>query len=322
MAQGIGSIPLGSRVRDSHKHKKTPRSFSFKRKSQLYVLALFPFLFVLVFSYLPMGGIWMAFTDFNIRRGIFGSPFAGLRHFESLFTTPVFWDIFRNTVVLSVYQLVAGFPFPILMAIAFKEIQNKHFRKTIQTITFAPFFISTVVVVSILLQIFSLRFGLVNSFIGLFGVEPINWAGTVSFFRPAYVWSGVWQVTGFNSILFIAALSSVDTTLYEAASIDGANKMQRLRYIDLPAIRPTIVITLILSTGQIMSIGFEKVFLMQNPINFRVSEIIATFVFKVGIEQAQFSFATAVGFFNAVVNCALLLMVNWIARRTNETSLF
>lgn len=309
-------------IRVTGRRKTSPPSLYIKRKAQLYILALFPFLFILVFNYLPMGGIWMAFTDYSIRRGIFASPFVGLRHFEQFFTSPVFADVFRNTIVLSVYQLVAGFPFPILLAIAFKEIQNNRLRKTVQTITFAPFFISTVVVVSMLLQIFSLRFGLVNSFLGLLGVDPINFVGSVSFFRPAYVWSGVWQVTGFNSILFIAALSSVDSTLYEAASIDGANKLQRLRYIDLPAIRPTIVITLILSTGHIMSLGFEKVFLMQNPVNFRVSEIIATYVYKVGIEQAQFSFATAVGFFNSVINCMILLLVNWFAKKVNETSLF
>lgn len=214
-----------------------------------------------------------------------------------------------------------GFPFPIILALAFNELKNGKVKKLLQTITFAPYFVSTVVLVSIMFQIFSYRYGIVNSVIKLFGGEAIDFLGLSSFFIPAYVWSGVWQGAGYNSVLYIAALSSVDTGLYEAAVIDGANKFQKMLYIDIPSIMPTIIITLILNTGNIMNIGFEKAYLMQNATNYGVSEIISTYVYKVGIEQAQFSFATAVGLFNSVINLILLLTVNFIAGKVSDTTL-
>lgn len=289
---------------------------------QLYLLAAIPLAFIIIFNYLPMGGILIAFKDYSIRKGIWGSDWAGMKYFDQLFSTPIFPDILRNTIVLSLYSLVVGFPFPIILALAFNELRNGRVKKVAQTITFAPYFVSTVVVVSILMQVFSYRYGIVNAVIKLFGGEAVDFLGTASFFRPAYVWSGVWQGAGYNSVLYIAALSGIDVSLYEAASIDGASKLKKLWHIDLPGIRPTIIITLILNTGSVLSIGFEKVYLMQNAVNYGVSEIIATYVYKVGIEQAQFSLSTAVGLFNSVVNCAILLLVNWIARRVSETSLF
>jgi ABC-type polysaccharide transport system permease subunit len=269
-----------------------------------------------------MGGVLVAFKDYSIRRGIWGSQWAGLKYFRQFFNTPIFIDILRNTVVLSLLFLAVGFPFPILLAISFNEVSNFRVKKILQTLTFAPYFISTVVVVSILFQIFSYRYGVVNSALKLAGLNAIDFLGTDAFFRPAYIWSGIWQGAGYSSILYMAALSGIDPTLYDAAAIDGASRFQRVLYIDIPGIAPTIIITLILNAGNILSIGFEKVFLMQNPVNYRISEIIATYVYKVGIRQAQFSFATAVGFFNAAVNCFILLLVNSIARRVNETSLF
>lgn len=289
---------------------------------QLYLLALIPFSLILVFNYFPMGGIVIAFKDFSVRRGIWGSEWVGFKYFEQLFFMPIFPTILKNTVILSLYSLLVGFPFPIILALAFNELQNARVKKIMQTITFAPYFISTVVVISILFQIFSYRFGVINEFINLFGGESIDFMGEASFFRPAYVWSGVWQGAGYSAVLYIAALSGVDVSLYEAASIDGASKLQKMWHIDLPGIRPTIIITLILNAGNILSVGFEKVFLMQNAVNYNVSEVISTYVYKVGIEQAQYSFSTAVGLFNAVVNCAILLLVNWICSKVSDTGLF
>ena len=264
----------------------------------------------------------MAFKDYSIRKGVFRSPWAGLKYFNQLFNTPIFPQILKNTIIVSLESLVIGFPVPIILALAFNELSSERVKKALQTFTFAPYFISTVVVVSIMTQVFSYRYGVVNSFLNLFGMESIDFMGTKSFFRPAYIFSGIWQSAGFNSVLYIAALSAVDTSLYEAAAMDGANRWQKVINIDLPCIMPTIIITLILNTGNILSVGFEKVFLMQNPVNYASSEIISTYVYKVGIEQAQFSFSTAVGLFNSVINCIVLFLVNSFARKVSETSLF
>lgn len=304
------------------KESFTHKYFGDKRVWQLYLMALIPVTFILVFNYFPMGGVMIAFKDFSIRKGIMGSPWAGLKYFEQLFSTPIFFNIVRNTITISLYSIVIGFPFPIILALAFNELRNQKLKKVMQTITFAPYFISTVVVVSILFQVFSYRYGVVNEFFKLFGKESVDFVGSSAFFLPAYVWSGVWQGAGYGSVLYIAALSGIDVSLYEAASLDGANKLQKIRHIDLPGIAPTIIITLILTTGGILSVGFEKVFLMQNPVNYGMSEILSTYVYKVGIQQAQFSFATAVGLFNSAVNCMILLLVNWFAKRVSETSLF
>lgn len=296
----------------------------FGKKSilQLYLLAFVPVACIIIFNYVPMFGITLAFKDYSVRKGILGSPWAGMKYFNQLFRTPIFPDILKNTIILSLEGLIVSFPFPIILALAFNEIRNARMKKTLQTISFAPYFISTVVVVSILNQMFSFRYGVVNEIFNLFGKESVNFVGEASFFRPAYILSGVWQGAGYGSVLYIAALSSVDLSLYEAAALDGASRFQRVLYVDLPCIAPTIIISLILNAGNILSVGFEKVFLMQNPANYRISEIISTYVYKTGIAQAQFSFSTAVGLFNAVVNCIVLLLVNAIANKLTETSLF
>ena len=293
-----------------------------KRYWQLYLLALIPFTFVLLFNYMPMYGILLAFKDYSIKKGIMGGKWVGLKYFRQLFTIPNFPMILRNTIVLSIESMIIGFPFPIILALAFNEISNKTIKKVLQTVSFAPFFISTVVVVSIIFQMFSYRYGVINSFIKALGGSAVNFLGIAGFFRPAYIFSGIWQGAGYSSILYIAALSAVDVSLYEAAAIDGASRLQKVLNVDIPCIAPTIIITLILNVGNILSIGFEKAYLMQNPVNYKYSEIIATYVYKTGIEQAQFSFATAVGLFNSVVNCIMLVLVNTIAGRVSETSLF
>jgi putative aldouronate transport system permease protein len=295
-----------------------------KKKSylQLYLLALIPFLFVLIFSYVPMSGILLAFKDYSVRKGIINSPWAGLKYFRQLLSIPIFPTILKNTIVLSLQSLIVSFPFPIILALAFNEIRSSRLKKALQTISFAPYFISTVVIVSIIFQMFSYRHGVANNLLNKIGIDNINFIGEASFFRPSYIISGIWQGAGYSSILYIAALSAVDVSLYEAASLDGASRFQKVIHIDLPCIIPTIIITLVLSAGNILSIGFEKVYLLQNPINYTVSETIATYVYKTGIEQAQFSFSTAVGLFNAVVNIIVLLLVNKFADKISGTSLF
>lgn len=307
---------------DFLKNRIGKKYFGRKGIYQLYILALLPVLFLLIFNYVPMYGILVAFKDFSIRKGIWRSDWAGLRYFEQLFRLPIFTQILTNTLVLSLLTLAFGFPFPILLALAFNEISNQRVKKALQTITFAPYFISTVVVVSIINQMFSYHYGVVNSALNAVGAESVNFTGLSSFFRPAYVLSQIWSTAGYNSILYIAALSSVDTSLYEAAAIDGASRAQKIIHVDIPCIMPTIMITLILNTGNILSIGFEKAYLMQNSLNYYVSEIISTYVYKVGIEQAQFSFSTAVGLFNSVVNCIVLIIVNKIADKISGSSLF
>jgi len=294
----------------------------FLRTWQLYMFILIPFIYIIVFAYIPMIGNSIAFTDFSFRKGYFGSPWVGLKYFKQFFQTPIFWRILRNTVLLSLYSIAAGFPFPIILALAFNELTNQKVKKTLQTITYAPYFISTVVMIGIVTQVLSYRYGVVNEIIKMLGGKPIDFMGESSLFRSIYVWSGIWQGAGYGSILYIAALSQVDISLYEAAILDGASKIQRTIYIDIPSIMPTIIISLILSTGSILSVGFEKTYLLQNPLNYDVSEVISTYVYKVGVNQAQFSFSTAVGLFNSVVNFTIILTVNYIARRFSETSLF
>ena len=292
-----------------------------KRTWQLYVMCLIPVAFLLVFAYFPMAGNVIAFQNYSVRKGLH-SPFVGMKYFEQFFNMPIFWQMMKNTVFLSLYSLVVGFPFPILLALAFNELTKVRTKKILQTITYAPYFISTVVIVSILMQIFHFRYGLVNELIKLMGGQPIDFMSKPSFFRPVYVWSGVWQGAGYGSVLYFAALSGVDASLYEAATMDGATKLKRVWYIDIPCIMPTIVITLILNAGNILSIGYEKVFLLQNPANYTVSEIISTYVYKIGVQQAQFSLSTAIGLFNAVANFIILFIVNKIAKRVSDISLF
>jgi len=269
-----------------------------------------------------MYGAQIAFKDFSIVQGIIGSPWAGLKYFRRFVESYQFTRIIGNTIGLSLYHLFAGFPLPILLAIALNEAGNRTYKKTVQMITYAPHFISTVVVVAIIMQFLDPRIGMIPRVILSMGIDPGNIMGKAEYFKTIYVLSDLWQHTGYGSIIYLAALSSIDPTLHEAAIVDGASRMQRIVHIDFPGILPTAVILLILRAGRIMNVGFEKVYLLQNPLNMRKSEVIATYVYKVGLIQADFSFSAAVGLFNAVINMALLLLVNRIARKLGETSLW
>ena len=294
----------------------------FTRHWQLYIMLFLPIAYIIIFMYIPMGGLVIAFKDYQVRLGIFGSPWVGLRHFRNFVTTPHFELLLKNTIYLSFYSLAAGFPLPILLALFINEVSGKKFKKSVQMITYAPYFISVVVLVGILSNIFSMHTGLVNNVLALFGFERVNYIGVPGLFRSLYVWSGVWQTMGYSAVIYIAALAGVDQELVEASIIDGANRVRRVIHIDLPSIAPTITILLILAIGNIMSVGFEKVYLMQNPVNMRYSEIISTFVYKRGLQNFQYSFSSAVGFFNSVVNFILLAMANFAAKKMGNTSLW
>lgn len=300
---------------------KKPWYYKHIKAWQLYAMMALPVLLLILFSYIPILGNVIAFQDYSITKG-FHSPFVGLKYFKIFLNLPIFWDLIKNTMILSIYSIIIGFPFPIILALAFNELSNMKVKKVLQTITYAPFFISTVVMVSLVMQVLSYRYGVINTVIKFFGGSPINFIAESGMFRSIYVWSGVWQMAGYNAILYIAALSGVDPSLYEAATIDGASKFKRMLNVDIPSILPTIIITLILSTGGMLSIGFEKVFLLQNPGNYYVSEIISTYVYKIGVKQAQFSLSTAIGLFNAVVNFIILISVNKIAKKMSDISFF
>lgn len=293
-----------------------------KKSWQLYILLAPALIGLILFSYVPMYGIQLAFRDYNPIMGVMGSPWVGLENFTRFFNSPQFKSLLINTLAISFYSLVVGFPIPIILALGLNHVKNLKFKKSVQTITYAPYFISTVVLVGILNIFLSTDGGLINQFVKLFGEEPILFMGQSKFWRHIYVWSGVWQSMGWNAVIYIAALAGVSPEMHEAAIIDGATKLQRVRYIDLPTIFPTIVITLILSCGAVMGVGFEKAYLMQNPLNLGVSEIISTYIYKVGLVNAEYGFSTAVGLFNSVVNCMVLLTVNRVAKRMSKTSLW
>lgn len=293
-----------------------------KRSWQLYVLLAPALIGLILFSYIPMYGIQLAFRDYNPLDGIWGSPWVGMEHFARFFNSPQFKSLLINTLTISFYSLIVGFPIPIILALGLNHVRSMKFKKSVQTITYAPYFISTVVLVGILNIFLSTDGGLINQFVKLLGEEPILFMGQSKFWRHIYVWSGVWQSMGWNAVIYIAALASVSPEMHEAAIIDGATKLQRVLYIDLPTILPTIVITLILSCGSVMGVGFEKAYLMQNPLNLGVSEIISTYIYKVGLVNAEYGFSTAVGLFNSFVNCIVLLTVNQVAKRMSKTSLW
>ncbi|MEA4890050.1 MAG: ABC transporter permease subunit [Clostridiaceae bacterium] len=287
-----------------------------------YLIILLPVLYLIIFKYAPMYGIQIAFKDYRVSKGFIDSPWVGMKYFESFFNLPSFWTIMFNTLSISLYSLLASFPLAVLLAVALNESRRAWFKKSVQMITYMPYFISTVVLVSMIMQFTDLQSGFVCQLIRFFGGKPQNIMGVADYFKSIYVWSGVWQSTGYSSIIFLSALAGVSMELREAATIDGASKFQRILHIDLPGIAPTIVIQLILNMGYVMSLGFEKIYLMQNNLNLQVSEVISTYVYKIGLINADYSFATAIGFFNSVINLIMLVLCNSLSRRMNQTSLW
>ncbi|OAS18005.1 ABC transporter permease [Paenibacillus oryzisoli] len=293
-----------------------------KKNWQLYLIILPSLVYLLIFKYIPMVGVQIAFKNFMVTKGIWGSDWIGFKHFVDFFHLPIFWRVIKNTALLSLYSLLVGFPAPIILALALNELRNGIFKRTVQLVTFAPYFISTVIMVSIIMLFLSPQLGFVHLLADKFGFPAENIMSKPAYFKTVYVLSDVWQFTGYASVIYIAALAGVDPHLYEAAKVDGASRFQRMINIDLPSIMPTAVILLILNAGQIMNVGFEKVYLMQNAINVGASEVISTYVYKMGLVGANFSFSAAVGLFNSVVNLLLLIVVNYVARKNSETSLW
>lgn len=295
---------------------------SLLRHWTLYLLMVVPLIWFVVFKYIPMSNAVLAFKNYNVVAGIWGSQWIGWRNFELFFENPVFWTLLKNTFLLSVYTVAASFPLAIILALALNEVRTGLFKKTVQLVTYAPYFISTVVVVSMTILMLSPRLGIVNEGLGFFGVSAVDFLGTPDYFRHIYVWSDVWQTTGYSAVIYLAALAGIDPALHEAAKVDGAGRLRRIMHVDLPGIMPTAVIILVLAVGNIMAIGFEKAYLLQNPLNLSESEIIATYVYKTGLLNADFSLATAVGLFNSVINLVLLLVVNMVAKRVTGNGLW
>ena len=269
-----------------------------------------------------MGGIIIAFKDYSIRKGILGSSWVGLKYFKQFLTSPSSVLVIKNTFILGIYTLIANFPIPILLAIAINEIGNRKFKKTMQMVTYAPYFISVVVLVGMMMQMMDLRTGIINVLLQKVGIDAINFFGDAGIFRHLYVWSGVWQTAGYSSIIYVAALAGVSPELQEAAIVDGATRVQRIMHVDIPAIMPTVIIMLIFNCSNIVSIGMDKIYLMQNSLNTSVSEVISTFVYKVGVVNSNFSYSTAAGLFQSIVAFALLVIVNQICKKVTETSLW
>ncbi|MDR1636580.1 MAG: ABC transporter permease subunit [Treponema sp.] len=269
-----------------------------------------------------MYGVQIAFRDYNPMDGISGSPLVGFKHFLRFFNSYQFVRIIRNTFGISFYQLAAAFPAPIILAILLSELRSGRFRKTMQMLTYAPHFLSIVVVVGMMTAMLSPRTGIVNLAIRALGGEPVFFMAEPGWFKTLYVFSGIWQNCGWSSIIYIAAIAGIDPSLFEAAVVDGASTFKRIIHVTLPSIMPTIIILLILQCGQLMSVGFEKIFLMQNNLNMPTSDVISTYVYRAGMVDAQISFASAVGLFNSVINCTLLVIVNTFVKRTGAISLF
>ena len=289
----------------------------------LYLFLIVPVAYLIIFHYIPMSGAQIAFRDFKIRKGIWGSPWVGFKHFERFFSTYMFGRVVKNTILLSAYSIFAGFPIPIIFALCLNVMRSEKYKKVVQMVTYAPHFISVTVLVGMLMAILNPRTGMYGSIsLALTGTYPTDLLGVSNAFSHLYVWSGIWQNMGWSAIIYIAALSSVDPELHEAAQIDGASRLQRVVHIDLPSILPTASIMLIMRAGQVMSIGFEKVYLMQNDINLSVSEIISTYVYKVGMQDSDFAYSTAIGLFNSAINLMLLVTVNGITKKLSNTSLF
>ncbi len=318
-----GIFQMNSKALSSQEKEKKRKKLlmHLKKTWLLYAFVLPMVVYVFIFSYVPMYGVQIAFKNYKAVDGIWGSEWVGFEHFVTFFESYQFETLLWNTLSLSLYGLIAGFPLPIAFALLLNYITHDKFKKTAQMITYAPHFISTVVYCGMIL-IFLTNDGIINQMLMLLGFDSINFLATPEYFRHIYVWSGVIKNLGWGSILYVSVLASVSQEIHEAAIVDGANKLQRVFHVDLPSIVPTMVIMLIMDVGSIMDVGFQKAFLLQNSINLDYSEIISTYTYKIGLQGGQFSYSAAIGLFNNFINFILLVSVNKIARKTTETSLW
>ncbi|MCL2571316.1 MAG: ABC transporter permease subunit [Defluviitaleaceae bacterium] len=308
------------------KTSKPTRNSSLKRQIKrsipYYMLLILPLVYLFIFHYMPMWGLQIAFRDFQSQTSVFQMPWRGLHYFQQFFSSSLFWQNFRNTVAIAAYSLVAGFPLPIILAICLNECRQLKFKKTVQMITYMPYFITTVVLVSMILQFTARETGVVNNLIALLGGNRVDFMARTQYFRHIFVWTGIWQSMGFNAIIYLAALSGISPDLIDAAKVDGCNKWRRIWHVDIPGIMPTIIVLLILNISSLVNVGFERIFLMQNPFNLSVSEVLSTYIWRVGISGGNYSFAAAAGLFNNVISFSLIVIANFTARRVSETSLW
>ncbi len=304
-----------------NKRQKIGRYFA--HTWQLWVMLFPAVLYIFLFCYVPMYGVQLAFREYSFTAGFTGGKFVGLKYVEQYFKSAMFWPTLRNTFVISLTSIVVGFPAPIILAMIINQLRNKRWKKILQTTVYIPYFISVVVLVSMINILFSTGSGVVGNFLKAIHLvaQDVNILGSASTFIPLYVLTGVWQSMGWNSIIYLAALSSVDTQLYDACKIDGADRWQTMIHIDFPAILPTVMILFILNMGGILNVGFDKIFLMQNSLNLGVSEVISTYVYSVGIKSSQFSFGAAVGLFNTVINFIFLMITNYISKKITGSGL-
>lgn len=308
------------------KQKQNTRAVQFikdlKRDKLLVFLTILPVLYFIIFQYLPMGGLVMAFQKYSPGKGIFKSDFVGFKWFITFFQSNNFYRVVKNTLLLSFGEIIFGFPLPIIFALMLNEIRSKTFKKITQTISYFPHFISTVVICGLIWDLFSADQGMINQIRGLFGLEKVAFLSTSSWFRPIYIGSSIWQHCGWGSIVYLAALAGIDQEMYEAARVDGATRWKRMIYITIPSLLPTIMTLLILRMGQVMSVGFEKVLLLYSPSIYNTADIISTFVYRRGILDSQYSFGVAVGLFNSVVNFMLVISANKLSKKFTETGIW
>lgn len=304
------SAPFGTRLKRD-----------IRQNGSLYLLILPLLAFYTLFCYVPMYGALIAFNNYQPKAGILGSEWVGLKHFHDFITNPYFWRILKNTLVISFSTLIFAFPAPIVLALLINELKGKWFPRVVQTISYLPHFISLVVVCSMIKE-FTMNNGIISDLFALFGMERQNMLNNPSLFVPIYVLSDIWQGIGWGSIIYLAALTGIDQSLYEAARIDGAGRWKQTLYVTIPGILPTVVTMLILRIGGLMNVGYEKIILLYNPVTYETADVISSFVYRKGILERGYSYSAAVGLFNSVINCILLFFANWVSRRLNNTSLW
>ncbi|MCX7885330.1 MAG: ABC transporter permease subunit [Caloramator sp.] len=306
-------------VKEESFSKRLKKDFSINK--YIYLMALPMIIYFILFSYIPMYGIIIAFKDFSPRLGILGSKWVGFKHFYNFFKSIYFGRTFKNTALISIYSLLWGFPAPIILALLINEVRINKFKKAVQTITYLPHFISLVVICGLIID-FTATDGLLNVILSKFGVTPVNWLTKPEWFRTIYISSGIWQSMGWDSIIYLAALTNINPSLYEAAMIDGASRWQQLIHITLPSIAPTIVIMLILNIGGLMSVGYEKIILLYNPLTYTTSDVISSYVYRKGILGANYSFSTAVGLIESAIGFTLVYFANKFSKKISEISLW
>lgn len=305
-----------------NKNKPIRKKSSFKKNYQLYLMLIPGLLFLFIFNYLPIGGIWIAFQDYNIFKGVFGSEFVGLDNFRRLFSSSDFMVVFRNTLIISILKIIILFPLPIILAILLNEIKNAVFKKTVQTVIYLPHFLSWVIVSGLFINLLSVHGGFVNEVIKTLGREPISFFTSKQHFRGLLIFTEGWKEIGWGTIVYLAAITGIDQEQFESAKIDGANKLQEIIYITIPSISPTIILMFILRLGRILEAGTEQILVMYNPVVYEVSDVIGTYVYRVGLGTSDYSFSTAVGLFNSVVSFILIIIGNRLAKKWFDSSIW